>query len=323
MSNKAVFFDRDDTLIKDYNYINDPDQVQLLPGVADALIQISQMGYKLVVVSNQSGIARGILTLKALEQIHDRLKQLLAEQGAYIDEIYYCPYHPEGVIKKYAKESDSRKPLPGMLLKAADEMDIDLTQSWMIGDADRDVLAGQRAGCMTILVNPPDKLIPLKMRESNPDYHATNIKEAVNIIKRYDMAQKKAQQEDSAPAEIETSGEIEQTDPDLEKQEPEPKDAVLESAMKADSSKTFKSDMLLEEILKLLKDARRKELFHEFSATKLLAGILQIVVLFCFMMSVWYLMDSAKKTELILTSLGFAILFQLMALTLYIIQDRK
>jgi len=151
MSNKAVFLDRDNTLIEDPGYINHPDQVKLLEGVAEALIELKAMGYKLIVVSNQSAVARGIVTEKVLAQIHDRLKQLLAERGAYLDRIYYCPYHPDGVVPKYRKESDWRKPNPGMLLTAADQMDIDLNQSWMIGNSSRDIEAGLRAGCKTIL----------------------------------------------------------------------------------------------------------------------------------------------------------------------------
>jgi len=150
MSNKAVFLDRDNTLIEDPGYINHPDQVKLLEGVAEALIELKALGYKLIVVSNQSAVARGIVTEKVLAQIHDRLKQLLAERGAYLDRIYYCPYHPDGVVPKYRKESDWRKPNPGMLLTAADQMDIDLNQSWMIGNSSRDIEAGLRAGCKTI-----------------------------------------------------------------------------------------------------------------------------------------------------------------------------
>ena len=139
MSDKAIFFDRDDTLIEDPGYINHPDQVKLLDGVAEALIELKALGYKLIVASNQSAVARGIITEEMLGEIHDRLKQLLSEKGAFLDGIYYCPYHPDGIIQRYRKESDLRKPNPGMLLVAADEMDIDLSQSWMIGNSSRDI----------------------------------------------------------------------------------------------------------------------------------------------------------------------------------------
>ena len=150
MSNKAIFLDRDDTLIEDPGYLNHPEQVKLLEGVAEALIELRAMGYMLIVVSNQSAVARGVVSEKILGEIHNRLRQLLTERGAYLDQIYYCPYHPDGVIPKYRKESDWRKPNPGMLLAAADEMDIDLSQSGSIGDSSRDVEAWLRAGCKTI-----------------------------------------------------------------------------------------------------------------------------------------------------------------------------
>jgi D,D-heptose 1,7-bisphosphate phosphatase len=185
MSNKAIFLDRDGTLIEDPGYINSPDQVKLLDGAAEALIEFCAMGYKRVVVSNQSGVARGIVTEKTLGEIHKRLKQLLAEKGAYLDKIYYCPYYPEGTITKYCKESDWRKPNPGMLLAAAKEMDIDLNQSWMVGNSSRDIEAGLRAGCKTILINRPLHYELPKPGEPKPDYKAINIKEAVNIVKQY------------------------------------------------------------------------------------------------------------------------------------------
>jgi len=146
MSEKAVFLDRDDTIIKDSGYINDPEDVNLLPGAARGLLQLRSMGYKLVLVSNQSGVARGIVTEKALGDIHERLEELLAKEGAYLDGIYYCPYHPEGSVAKYRRESELRKPNPGMLLRAAEQFDIELGASWAIGDSQRDIEAGLRAG---------------------------------------------------------------------------------------------------------------------------------------------------------------------------------
>ena len=139
MSKKAIFLDRDGTIIEDPGYLNHPDQVVLLDGVAEALVELRGMGYKLIVVSNQSSVARGIVSEQTLKEIRHRLKQLLAEKQAYLDRIYYCPYHPEGAIEKYRKESELRKPKPGMLAAASEEIDIDLTQSWMIGNSGRDI----------------------------------------------------------------------------------------------------------------------------------------------------------------------------------------
>ncbi len=185
MSNKAIFVDRDDTLIEDPGYINNPDQVKLLPGVPRALIELKAMGYRLVVVTNQSAVARGIVTEKTLRNIHDRLEQLLAENNAFLDAIYYCPYHPDGVVAKYRKESDCRKPNPGMLLTAADELNIDLSQSWMIGNGAHDVEAGLRAGCKTILIDPPSRQHQSRPGDPTPHYRAVNVTEAVNVIKKY------------------------------------------------------------------------------------------------------------------------------------------
>jgi len=185
MSNKAIFLDRDDTLIEDPGYINNADQVKLLPGVPRALAELKTMGYKLVLATNQSAVARGIVTEKTLRNIHDRLEQLLAGNNAFLDAIYYCPYHPDGVIPKYRKESDCRKPNPGMLLTAADEIGIDLSQSWMIGNGPHDVEAGLRAGCKTILIDPPSRQHQFRPGDPTPHYRAVNITEAVNVIKKY------------------------------------------------------------------------------------------------------------------------------------------
>ncbi len=185
MSNKAIFMDRDDTLIEDPGYLSDPDQVKLLPGVPWALIQLKDMGYKLVVVTNQSGVARGIITETVLRKIHDRLEHLLAQQNARLDAIYYCPYHPEGSVAKFRRDSDCRKPNPGMLLMAADELDIDLAESWMIGNAGHDIEAGLRAGCKTILIDVPSRQRQIRPDDPAPHYRAVNIAEAANIIKKY------------------------------------------------------------------------------------------------------------------------------------------
>lgn len=148
----AVFLDRDNTLIADPGYISDPDQVRLLPGAAAALRRIRSAGFAAVVVTNQSGIARGRITEPQLAAVHARMRELLRAQGADVDAIYYCPYldGPEAVVAGYRRDSDLRKPKPGMLLSAAREMGIDLGRSWMVGDSVRDIEAGRAAGCRTI-----------------------------------------------------------------------------------------------------------------------------------------------------------------------------
>ncbi len=150
----AVFLDRDGTLIEDSGYLRDVARVRLLPGVAETLRALRQAGYRLIVATNQSGVARGLLTEATLAAIHDRMRDLLAQQGVQLDAVYYCPYHPEGTVEAYRRDSDCRKPECGMLRQAAADLGIDLPASWMVGDAERDVEAGRRAGCRTVLLTP-------------------------------------------------------------------------------------------------------------------------------------------------------------------------
>ena len=154
---KAVFMDRDDTIIKDVGFLSDIDKLELLSGAAEAIKRINGLGYLAIVVTNQPVIARGELSVKGLEEIHNKLETLLGAEGAYLDGIYYCPHHPdagyEGEIKELKIACDCRKPRPGMLLKAAKEHNIDLSASVMVGDKDKDVMAGKAAGTKTVLIS--------------------------------------------------------------------------------------------------------------------------------------------------------------------------
>jgi len=186
MANKAVFLDRDNTLISDPGYLSDPDAVKLLPGVDLALKSLAQAGYKLVVVTNQAGIARGLITESALEKIHAELRRQLGERDVRLDALYYCPYHPEGTVEGYVSDSGMRKPKPGMLLQGAKELDIDLSQSWMVGDSPRDVGAGQRAGCRTIRVRLPSQEGSTDGEDEDvqADFTVRNLVDASRVILR-------------------------------------------------------------------------------------------------------------------------------------------
>lgn len=152
----AVFLDRDGTIIEDIGYIGDPDAVRLIPDAAEAIRRISQAGYLVVIVSNQSGVARGLFDEAALSGVHARVEALLRAEGAGLDGAYYCPYldSRETKVEAYRRDSELRKPNPGMLRQAARDLNIDLSRSWMIGDSPSDVEAGRRAGCETILISP-------------------------------------------------------------------------------------------------------------------------------------------------------------------------
>ncbi len=326
MSNKAIFLDRDDTLIEDPGYINHPEQVKLLDGVDKSLIELRSMGYKLVVVSNQSGVARGIVTEEALSEIHDRLKQLLAEKGAPLDRIYFCPYHPDGVIEKYRKDSDWRKPKPGMLLTAAKEMDIDLAQSWMIGNSIRDVEAGSQAGCKTILINDASHYKQHEPGEPNPDYRAVNIKEAVNIIKKHHRLAGPQLRPEASENPVQNQPLTQPiTKPLLQTAEepPQPQHAKPETAPAGRNISADRTEQLLDGILEQLKGMRRNDMFGEFSIMRLLAGVVQIIVLLCLLISIWFLMSPVRQDNAVLITLGFAAVLQVMALTLYIMHGRK
>lgn len=153
---KAVFLDRDGTINKYVGFLRNINDFELLPGVADAIKLINNFGWLAIVVTNQPVIARGEVTREELEKIHMKMETLLGKEGAYIDALYYCPHHPdkgfEGEIPELKFECDCRKPKPGMLLQAADDFNIDLKSSWMIGDGKNDILAGINAGCRTALV---------------------------------------------------------------------------------------------------------------------------------------------------------------------------
>lgn len=157
---KAVFLDRDGTINKYVGFLRDIDQFELIEGVAEAIKRINASGYLCIVVTNQPVIARGEVTVPQLEEIHNKMETLLGLEGAYIDGLYYCPHHPhkgfEGEVPELKFDCECRKPKPGMLLKAAEDFNIDLSKSWMVGDGENDIKAGENAGCKTCLIGRDD-----------------------------------------------------------------------------------------------------------------------------------------------------------------------
>ena len=153
---KAVFLDRDGTINKYAGFLRNVDEFELIPGVSEAIRKINNSSYLAIVVTNQPVIARGEVTVPELQLIHNKMETLLGAEGAYLDAIYYCPHHPhkgyEGEIPELKIDCDCRKPKPGMLLKAAKDFNIDLSNSWMIGDGENDIKAGKAAGCKTALI---------------------------------------------------------------------------------------------------------------------------------------------------------------------------
>ncbi|MBI4494896.1 MAG: HAD family hydrolase [Chloroflexi bacterium] len=152
MARRAIFLDRDGTLIDDQCFAFRPERITLALGAGDALRAMAGADYALVVVTNQSGVARGYFGEAEVRAMHQRLRELLAEQGVQLAGCYYCPHLPDGVVPRYRVECPCRKPRPGMLLQAARELDLDLHVSWVVGDIWEDVLAGDAVGCRTVLV---------------------------------------------------------------------------------------------------------------------------------------------------------------------------
>lgn len=148
----AVFLDRDGTVNKEVHYLSDPGQLELLPTVAETIAKLNSAEIAVVVITNQAGIARGYFSESRLGEIHVRLKELLAPHGARVDGIYYCPHHPAEGVGDYGISCNCRKPLPGMLLQAAEDLNLDLNRSLMVGDRTSDLEAGFAAGCETALV---------------------------------------------------------------------------------------------------------------------------------------------------------------------------
>jgi D-glycero-D-manno-heptose 1,7-bisphosphate phosphatase len=144
--------DRDGTICEEVGYVNHVDRVKLLPRSAAAIRKANEAGIQTVVITNQAGVARGYFAESLVDDVHDRIRQLLAEDGARLDGIYYCPHHPDVGGPKYRKACDCRKPRPGLLHRARDEMGIDLEASYVVGDSVRDILAGHAVGATTVLV---------------------------------------------------------------------------------------------------------------------------------------------------------------------------
>lgn len=157
---KAIFLDRDGTINKYVGYLRTPEQFELLEGAGEAIRKINLSGYLAIVVTNQPVIARGEVTVDGLQQIHNKMETMLGKEGAYLDGVYYCPHHPDkgfaGEVEELKIVCECRKPKAGLLLQAAKDFNIDLSQSWMIGDSENDVLAGKNAGCKTALIGETD-----------------------------------------------------------------------------------------------------------------------------------------------------------------------
>jgi histidinol-phosphate phosphatase family protein len=185
---RAVFLDKDGTLIEDVPYNVDPALIRLGAGAAEGLPRLHAAGFLLIVISNQSGVARGLFPEGALRAVHERLGQLLHDLGVRLDGFFYCPHHPGAPVPEYALACSCRKPEPGLILSAAREHGVDLGRSWLVGDILDDVEAGRRAGCRTVLIDNGNETEWRRSTYRWPDHLAADLAEAARLITSDDRA---------------------------------------------------------------------------------------------------------------------------------------
>jgi D-glycero-D-manno-heptose 1,7-bisphosphate phosphatase len=192
--NPAIFLDRDGVINEliyypEHGIVDSPfteEQFKLIPAVGEAINKFHDLGFKVIVISNQPGIAKGNLSEKTFERIKDTMKKQLAKKGAFLDAEYYCFHHPEAKVERLKANCSCRKPEPGSILQAAKDMSIDLSRSWMIGDGLTDVKAGKEAGCRTILLGRMkcESCHLMDEQDTHPDFIAPNLVEASRIVEK-------------------------------------------------------------------------------------------------------------------------------------------
>ena len=324
----AIFLDRDNTLIANRGDLGDAESVRLLDGAAEALSELREAGYRLVVVTNQGGVARGKFTEADVDAVHQRIAQLLDDeihQPGLIERFYYCPYHPEGTVAEYRRDHPWRKPNPGMILQASRDMELDLEHSWVIGDQDRDIAAGRAAGCRTLLISTDRDAA----HEANAAGAVDSLAGAVKVILRNGESEPIPsaatarpvvapsppipEAPESAPAAAEASKDTARefnwdVDTPTPEPDPPPTDQPLADVRRAilELSDEVRSDRV-----------RRSEL----TASKMTAGITQLLVVSCAFFGLLQLGDPESFETFVKWILGAALL-QLVTITLLLLDPR-
>ncbi|NNM86050.1 MAG: HAD family hydrolase [Phycisphaerales bacterium] len=300
MANRAVFMDRDNTIIANDGYLGDPAGVKLLPGAATAIASLRRLGYRIVVVSNQSGVARGLFDEAAVKAVNDEMcRQLKRQADALVDAIYYSPHHPDAPVAEYRQDHPWRKPKPGMLLHAASELNLDLNQSWMIGDQPRDVDAGASAGCRTILLGNLQTVVAGRDGGAQPDFVVASLADAARIIVR-EGANPPPEPPASGAASVQapaTPGERETSEPVVTPQPPSqqllagaaPVAGAVGSVGNAAAAATDSGTHLdiLEQMLQQLRHLNHGRHSHEFTREMFLAAMVQLVAILFLAMAAW------------------------------------
>jgi D,D-heptose 1,7-bisphosphate phosphatase len=187
--NRAIFLDRDGTINKEVDYLTKPEQIVLIKGAKKALLTFKELGFLNIVITNQSAVARGFLTEKKLFEIHSRFLELLTHNAdTLVEDIFYCPFHKEGIVKEFSKDSFNRKPNPGLILKAAIRYNIDLRKSYLIGDSYTDMKCAENSGLKKILVLTgygKDALLQCTEENIKIDCVVNDLLDASKFIKKY------------------------------------------------------------------------------------------------------------------------------------------
>lgn len=184
---KAIFLDKDGTLVRDVPYNINPALVEIEPSTIEGLKRFAKEDYMLIVISNQSGVALGLFDERDLLGVWKEINRQLRYHGLTIDAFYHCPHHPDGTVEAYRKTCNCRKPLPGLLFRAAADYQIDLSRSWMIGDILHDVEAGNRAGCRTILIDNGNETEWLQGPYRKPDATVKDLKQASEWVMQHSL----------------------------------------------------------------------------------------------------------------------------------------
>ena len=344
MSKPAVFFDRDNTLIASDGYLGDPTGVVLVDGAADAVARARALGYATVVFSNQSGVARGMFGEEAVHAVNNRLDELLQDHNhdAIIDRHEFCPYHPDATVERYRVDSDLRKPNAGMIRQAAEALGLEVSKSWVIGDAPRDIEAGKAAGCRTILVrNPglPKSPAAEAATTVEPDHTVDTVSEAVELIERALAEQaRQAAAEATAAAAAAAAAAVPTPStpaiaPAMDAPAPPAARATTASPIRdpqraAAPTKAFSepevagSTRRLEELAEqILAELRRRADHHEpeFSVSKLMAGIVQVIALAALFIGYMRWDDTGSRDSILLV----AVVLQALTIALLIMSRQR
>ena len=181
---KAIFLDRDGTIIRHVPYLHEPAKVKIISNAARAIKLINRLGFLAIVITNQPVIAHGLIDPVGVDHIHALIIRRLAKKGAKVDAVYFCPHHPNGTVKKYKLRCRCRKPNTGMIIKAVRKFNIDIKKSFVVGDETADVMLGKKAGLRSILIKTGRGGKDAKFKVA-PDFHAQNLNEAIKLIKLY------------------------------------------------------------------------------------------------------------------------------------------